>query len=206
MSPRSSGPAARTRPALRLRPSPRLSARARSAIYKALLGLPELTGSPISISVQPKLTAWRGKLLSGSQKRGAPVHAASFVRARRVVLGQELFQHSAPLRLMVVHELFHFVWPRLNNRARRAFELLLQAELQSGARGELGESSAVKKRNVVGHQSRRAWRDYVCESFCDTAAWLYSGLAEHSEFSLRTRWRNRRRLWFESYFDRVRPC
>ncbi|MBV8807570.1 MAG: hypothetical protein JO033_02750 [Acidobacteriaceae bacterium] len=165
-----------------------------------------MSGAPISISVKPGLAAWRGRLLSGSPEQGAPVYAASFMRARRVVLDQQLFRRSAPLRLIVVHELFHFAWPRLSNQSRRAFELLLKTELHRGARGELGESSAAKKRDFGARQSRRAWRDYVCESFCDTAAWLYSGLAEHPDFTLRSRWRNRRRLWFESYFDRVRPC
>jgi hypothetical protein len=171
-----------------------------------LVGLPDLAGSPIAISVKPELTVSGGELLSGSPKRGTPVHAAGFVRARGIVLDEALALDPALFRLILVHELFHFVWPRLNNRARRAFELLLELERQSGARGELGESSALKKRYLASSPNRRIWRDYVCESFCDTAAWLYSGVAVHSEFTLRNRWRNRRRVWFESNFDRARCC
>ncbi len=170
------------------------------------MGLPELAGSPILISEKPELTASRGKLLSGSPERGTPVYAAVFVRTRRIVLDKELARDPASLRLILVHELFHFVWPRLNNQARRAFELLLERERQSGARGELGESSALKKRYLASARDRRAWRDYVCESFCDTAAWLYSGVAVHPEFTLRNRWRNRRLVWFESNFDSARCC
>jgi hypothetical protein len=40
------------------------------------------------------------------------------------------------------------------------------------------------------------WREYCCESFCDTAAWLYSGVQVHSEFTLAGRYRHRRRVWF----------
>ena len=30
----------------------------------------------------------------------------------------------------------------------------------------------------------RRWREYCCESFCDTAAWMYSGVERHEEFTL----------------------
>ena len=49
------------------------------------------------------------------------------------------------LRLIIIHELFHFVWMRLDNRGRNQFSELLGDEYRHRARGELGESAAVKK-------------------------------------------------------------
>jgi hypothetical protein len=49
----------------------------------------------------------------------------------------------------------------------------------------------------VRYRTRR-WREYCCESFCDTAAWMYSGVRSHPEFTLAPRFRARRRLWFEN--------
>ena len=107
------------------------------------------------------------------------------------------------LPLILVHEIFHFVWPRLGNEARRQFAAILCREWQNRGRGELGESSAVKKTLIsLGSpgQHGRLWRDYVCESFCDTAAWLYSGISNHEFFSLANRWKQRRKSWFETTF------
>ncbi len=160
--------------------------------------LPEISGGPISISVQPHLTAHRGKLLSGSGF-GTPVHAASFIRKRSIVLETGLLRNRQALRLIVVHEIFHFVWVRLGNAARQDFTNLLVKERRSRARGELGESAAAKK-------SLPAWRDYVCESFCDTAAWMYAGVENHVEFTLSARWRNQRKAWFECTFEESRHC
>jgi hypothetical protein len=154
--------------------------------------------------VLPHLTAHRGKLLSGSAKHGVPVHAATFIRRRRIVLETQLLPKPLALRLIVVHELFHFVWVRLSNRARSEFAALLQAEQVAAARGELGESSAAKKAALVQSRHKSGtllWRDYVCESFCDTAAWLYSGIEQSEDFTLARRWRERRRVWFAPAFS-----
>ena len=100
-----------------------------------------------------------------------------------------------------VHELFHFVWLRLGNPLRQAWQAHLAAEWRGGARGELGWSAEWRKRGLdaleIAVRSRR-WREYCCEGFCDTAAWLYSGTARHPEFTLPKRWRNARAAWFES--------
>jgi len=93
-----------------------------------------------------------------------------------------------------VHEIFHFVWVRLANATRASFAALLTEELRGRARGELGESAAVRK------ELDRDSRDYVCESFCDTAAWLYSSRGQSPKVTLAKRWRTRRRLWFEEVF------
>src|SRR5581483_1089314 len=102
---------------------------------------------------------------------------------------------------ILVHEIFHFVWLRLSNQIRDEFAELLNGELKGRARGELGESADVKKGLVgVGRQTTRefrTWREYVSESFCDTAAWLYAGVGEHVSFTLGKRWRERRKAWFD---------
>jgi hypothetical protein len=56
------------------------------------------------------------------------------------------------------------------------------------------------RKRTLGPRTGRAWRDYVCESFCDTAAWLYSGVRRHPEFTLAPRFRERRAAWFEAAF------
>ena len=43
----------------------------------------------------------------------------------------------------------------------------------------------------------RAWREYVCESFCDSAAWLLAGRGESEEFTLPSAARRARRAWFK---------
>ena len=87
----------------------------------------------------------------------------------------------------------------LGNRVRLAYEALMEGELAAGARGELGWSAEWRKsalRPADRRRRSRHWREYCCESFCDTAAWLYSGLARHGEFTLAARFRRRRRAWF----------
>jgi hypothetical protein len=102
--------------------------------------------------------------------------------------------NSADLPTILVHEIFHFVWARLGNPKRAAYSALLEAERRGRARGELGESAAVKK------HSAGSTRDYVCESFCDTAAWFY-GRSVKRHVTLGQRWRTRRKAWFESTFS-----
>ncbi|MBV8896547.1 MAG: hypothetical protein JO051_08545 [Acidobacteriaceae bacterium] len=130
---------------------------------------------------------------------GTAVHAASFIRGRRIVLESGLLRHRRLLRLILVHELFHFVWARLSNRKRAEYSHLLAQEFLHGARGELGESSGLKKA-ARPKPGTRAWRDYVCESFCDSAAFVYSRINRHHAITLAQRWRQRRRRWFEATF------
>lgn len=137
------------------------------------------------------------------------MHAATFLRKRHIVLETALLCRSRMLRLIVVHEIFHFVWARLGNRLRREFTALLIKERKCGARGELGESSGEKKRSMIARgafPNSRHTRDYVCESFCDTAAWLYSGVKRDPAFTLAKRWKRLRRGWFEMTFSSCRNC
>jgi len=98
-----------------------------------------------------------------------------------------------------VHELFHFVWLRAGNAKRRDWEAVLAGEIKARARGELGWSAEWRKQALDGRDAgtrTRRWREYCCESFCDTAAWLYSGTRRHAEFTLAARFRAARRAWF----------
>lgn len=152
-------------------------------------------GNPIYFDLRPSLSAYRGKLLFGAGI-GTPVHAAAFIRKRAVVLEADLFSEADRLRSVLIHEIFHFVWARLGNRQRRAFADLLRNEMQGRARGEVGESSGVKKQSLQKRvslgPSSRLWRDYVCESFCDSAAAFFSGETANEHFTLAERWAKRR--------------
>ena len=147
-------------------------------------------GAPIGVRFLPELTAHRGKLLSHGD-RGQPVLAAAFLRRREIVLDAALLSDGPERARILVHELFHFVWLRLGNASRAGWASLLEAERAAGARGELGWSSEWRKRDGA------PWREYACESFCDTAAWIYAGVERHAEFTLAGRWRAHRRRWFE---------
>jgi hypothetical protein len=98
---------------------------------------------------------------------------------------------------------------RLGNRGRTQFSELLANEYMHRARGELGDSAAVKKSLLERRDcltNSRRWRDYVCESFCDTAAWRYSGVRQKDLSRLASGWRRRRELWFDSKFAGCSKC
>jgi hypothetical protein len=146
----------------------------------------------------------RGRIVRAG---GEEVHAATFLRRRHIVLDEELRRDSRELSRITVHELFHFAWLRLGNPRRLSWECLLAAERRRGARGELGWSAEWRKDELrpidVRGRSRR-WREYCCESFCDTAAWLYAGLKTHPEFTLDAAGRRRRSGWFASMSAELR--
>jgi hypothetical protein len=137
----------------------------------------------------------RIRAVAGLCDRRGPVHAGAFLRERRIAFECTL----AEFPRIYVHELFHFAWRRAGNPLRWSFEGLLRREKEAGARGELGWSSEWRKRALSEDDIRRRtrrWREYCCESFCDTAAWLYSGSAHHPEFTLSRPFRHFRRAWF----------
>lgn len=158
-----------------------------------------LAGQPIRVRFAPAPRAHRGRLHS-RQSPGQAVHAATFVRDRLMVLDEELLREPPELARILVHEISHFAWARLGNRVRRSWENLLRDEFGGRARGELGWSAEWRKERLVQADLRRRtrrWREYACESFCDSAAWLLSGGAPHAEFTLAPRRRSERRRWFE---------
>jgi hypothetical protein len=163
--------------------------------------MPALSGNPIRIEFRPELRSCNRRLESGGS-RGVEVHAAGFLRERRIVLDAALRKQPRELARILIHELFHFVWLRAGNPARRSYEALLAGEWKQRARGELGWSAehrkpALKRRDRTTRS--RAWREYACESFCDTAAWLWAGTTKHDEYTLRPRFRQERRRWFRRF-------
>lgn len=163
-----------------------------------------LQGRSVSLRFAPALTADRRRLYS-NRPYGQPVYAGSFIRKRQIVLDRELERRPRELARILVHELFHFAWVKLGNPARRSYEALLRAEWKKRARGELGWSAESRKREILSGSERSgrstAWRDYLCESFCDTAAWIYSGVHRHPEYTLAARHRDRRAEWFRAAFQ-----
>ena len=153
--------------------------------------LPALEGAPVRIAFEggEKLLPFGGRL-----------HAGAFLRERRIVFGRELRHDRREFARIFVHEVFHFAWARLGNTRRRSWEALLDKELRARAGGELGWSAEWRKQ-VLSRRDRhlrtRRWREYCCESFCDTAAWIFSGIGGHGEFTLPAAARKRRRQWFE---------
>ncbi|MCU0248339.1 MAG: hypothetical protein MUC42_17350 [Bryobacter sp.] len=161
---------------------------------------PGFSGDPITIEYLTRPRAFRRKLHNGPGP-GVEVHAASFIRQRRIVLDSALLRRPSEHRRILVHELFHFAWVRLGAPARRSWARLLQAELKARARGDLGWSAELAKSRL--HPSDPAtnhprFRRYLSEAFCDTAAWLFAGVPRHPEFTLASTHRAARRQWFKS--------
>lgn len=161
---------------------------------------PKVRGLPIEIRFLAAPKAYRGKLLSGESARGREVHAGCFLRRRLIVLDAALRKQPKELARILTHELFHFAWLRLGNPKRRAFEALVGGEIRSRVRGELGWS-AERMKATLSHADRvrrsRRWREYVCEAFCDSGAWLLAGSARSEELTLPAAARKARRAWFE---------
>ncbi len=156
-----------------------------------------LAGEAIRVEFRRDLRARRGQL----DPRGPEVHAATFLRRRLMILDSALEQDSNELARIFIHEVFHFTWTRLGNPLRRSFENILELELNSRARGELGWSSEYRKKLLALEdptQRTRKWREYCCESFCDTAAFLLAECGDNAEFTLSQRHRERRRAWFRA--------
>ncbi len=116
-----------------------------------------------------------------------------------MVLEAGLLCNPPEFARILVHELFHFVWLRLGNPERRSYEALVSEEMRRRAAGELGWSAEWRKRDLRPRdrtERTRRWREYVCESFCDTAAWCFSPVRLHEEFTLDRLFRRARRDWF----------
>ena len=154
--------------------------------------LPPLSGRPIRVELRRSL---------------GPHLAATHIPRRVILLDAGLLDQSGEFERILVHEIFHFAWVRLSNQTRRSWEGVLATELASRARGELGWSAEWRKNKLTRSDIRGrtpGWRRYVCESFCDTSAWLCSGLRLHDEFTLAAGPRRIRRRWFtEHLFGRI---
>lgn len=158
-------------------------------------GLPQFTGAPIDLRFEPQLSIARGKLFTDGIT-GTSVHAASFLKQREMVLETSLLSDAKEFRRILIHELFHFAWWRLGNLRRNEWDSVLQSEFDVRARGELGWSSEWRK--VALHLSdpklrSKKWREYACESFCDSVSCYF--VDQHPEFTLAGRFRVRRMAW-----------
>jgi len=116
-----------------------------------------------------------------------------------MVLDGALLKNRPELRRILIHELFHFAWVRLGNARRAGYEAVVRREMEERARGELGWSAEMRKDKLPVRAGGR-WREYVCESFCDTGAWMYAGVKRHDEYTLAARFRRRRAAWFAKAF------
>jgi hypothetical protein len=169
-------------------PTRRLTPRERRRVEESVGKLPYY---------RPSLRILAGR---GLDRRG--IHAASFVPHRRIVVDGGLLARRRELRRILYHEIFHFVWTRLGNPLRRSYEGVLRREWREGARGELGWSAETAKLLLTASDVRRRsrrWREYCCESFCDAGAWFCLGENRaHEEWTLKPRFRERRRRWFSA--------
>ena len=106
------------------------------------------------------------------------------------------------LERIFVHEVFHFVWSKLNHATRRSWDSLIRAEMENGVRGEFAWSAELAKQRVtpdsMANHTRR-WKDYLCESFCDTAAYCFGNTLPHSEMTLDSFTRRSRRAWVSAH-------
>ena len=121
------------------------------------------------------------------------------------MLDSALKERPRELRRILLHELAHFLWRSLGNPQRLSYERLLAAELEQGVSGELGWSSEWRKQQLSPadrKQRTRRWREYCCESFCDSAAWFHSGIGRHPEWTLPASSRHARR----SFLKVLRPA
>jgi len=84
---------------------------------------------------------------------------------------------------------------------RRSFEELLARQIN--ARGELGWSSEYRKAELDSRDLRdrsRRWREFSCEAFCDTAAFIFARRKQHDEFTLAAVHCRKRIAWFRKNF------
>ncbi|MEO8100638.1 MAG: hypothetical protein ABI811_23270 [Acidobacteriota bacterium] len=145
--------------------------------------LPKLDGRPIRVVIRKSL---------------GPHLAATSIPGRVVNLDRDVLIDHGDFERILVHELFHFVWVRLSNQTRWDWERLLANEIRRRVKGELGWSAEWRKDKLTAidiRQRKPKWRHYACESLCDTAAWAYSGLSAHGEFTLDAAARRKRKAW-----------
>ena len=155
--------------------------------------LPRLVGDPIRVEIRLSL---------GSHLAGASIPQ------RLILLDKAVLARRGEFERILIHELFHFAWVRLSNRERVAWEQLLARELRERVKGELGWSAEWRKEVLTRADPRLRtpkWRRYACESFCDSAAWMYAGLRAHDEFTLAAASRRKRLCWFTEQFPESRP-
>jgi hypothetical protein len=114
------------------------------------------------------------------------------------VLEDRLLKTPKRLGRIFAHEVFHFVWLRIGNQKRLSYEMVLQSEMRRRAHGELGWSAeSIKQTLTESDWSTRSskWRQYACESFCDTAGWAFGSEGRYAEMTLAKGFRKIRLRW-----------
>jgi hypothetical protein len=154
--------------------------------------LPPFAGGPIRVEIRRSL---------------GPHLAGASIPRRLILLDAAVLARRGEFERILIHELFHFVWVRLSNQKRCAWEQVLAGELRDRVKGELGWSAEWRKEILTRADPRLRtpkWRRYACESFCDSAAWMFAGLRVHDEFTLAAASRRQRRRWFKEQFSASR--
>jgi len=144
--------------------------------------LPPLSGRPIRVELRNSL---------------GPHHAATSIPRRLILLDRGVLSKQGDFERILIHEIFHFAWVRLSNSARRDWEELLASEREPGELGWSAEWRKMKLRPSDRCERSAKWKRYARESFCDSAAWLFSGLKRHDEFTLGAEPRRARKAWFQ---------
>jgi hypothetical protein len=152
----------------------------------------EFTGRPIEIRYRRGLR----------DTAGNEAHAATFIRERLIVLDSELLGNNREHARILIHEMAHFAWVRLGNPLRLKWEDLLSNEFLRRVRGETGWSAEWRKNELSPRDPAgrtRRWREYICESFCDTAAWFEVGCP--AEVTLPSRHLASRERWMRKNLE-----
>jgi hypothetical protein len=146
----------------------------------------EFAGDPIRVEFRSNLRA--------------DFHAATFLHRRLILLDQALLRDKGESERILAHEIFHFVWWK-GPLIRKDYEVLIRREFAAGSPGEMGWSADWRKQALrtgdVRNNSRR-FREYLCESFCDSCACLLLGISQHEEITLPASARKIRRRFFEA--------
>jgi hypothetical protein len=145
----------------------------------------------MKIRFAARLRAHRGKLEFGPGP-GDEVFAASFLSRREIVFDEALLSHAPDLVNIFAHEIYHFVWRKLSNADRAAWQELLQSEKRPL---HPGLSSRLAWNRHRESPTAAKWKHYLCEAFCDSAAALSS---PHSVLA------SKRRAWLERLSQRRR--
>jgi hypothetical protein len=147
----------------------------------------------------PVRVRYRAALLDAA---GNPAHAATSIPLREIVLDPELKADPREHGRILLHEYLHFAWVRLGNPRRWAWEAHLASEWHAGVRGEAGWSAEWRKNQLTAadvNARTRRWREYCCESFCDTGAcWKTEVMSENT---LGRAVRRARGEWFSLQFE-----
>ena len=144
--------------------------------------LPPLSGLPIRVELRKSL---------------GPHHAATSIPRRLILLDRGVLTTRGDFERILIHEIFHFAWVHLSNATRRDWETLLSSERDPGELGWSAEWRKLKLKPSDPRERSPKWKRYARESFCDSAAWLFSGLKRHDEFTLGGKSRRARKAWFE---------